>query len=100
MDWLLIFFGAFANVSGLLLIYFSLYFKKRLAGYAELLSRNWKTIERQANEIIGLCGLIRELHKGMTYWASMEDGVPEEAWEAYKQACIMLDKPYDDVSVV
>lgn len=35
---------------------------------------------------VGAMALLRELVRGIRWWAAQEDGVPDEVWEAYKKA--------------
>lgn len=38
----------------------------------------------------GAVALLKELVEGIKFWASQEDGVPEELWEAYKKAVFIV----------
>lgn len=39
---------------------------------------------------VGAVEIIRQLVAGIDYWASQEDGVPDELWAAYRNACFVV----------
>lgn len=39
----------------------------------------------------GAIKMLQDLIKGIRYWASQEDGVPDELWEAYSRACFLVE---------
>lgn len=44
-------------------------------------------------EMAEITTLLREIKKGIDFWASEEDGIPEELWGTYRKLCHMLFLP-------
>lgn len=40
---------------------------------------------------VGGIDVIKRLVEGIRWWASQEDGVPEELWDAFKQAVFIVE---------
>jgi hypothetical protein len=38
---------------------------------------------------VGAIALLGKLVDGIKWWADQEDGIPEELWDAYSQACFI-----------